>query len=475
MAPSFGTSGLRGLVTELTPDLVTGYIHAFLSTLSGCDTLFVGRDLRASSPEIAACVIDAARAAGVHAVPCGALPTPALALAAMHAKAAAVMVTGSHIPADRNGLKFYTPAGEISKADEAAISAAYTANTRLTAALPATLTDAAEAATAAYAARYIEAFGLTALKGLRIGIYRHSSVARDLLQEVFCALGAEVIPLGHSETFLPIDTEAISDEMRAQLRDWCSTHALDAIVSTDGDADRPMLTAASGAVIAGDILGVLTARFLGAQQIVTPISSNDMVRRLPEFTQVTLTRIGSPFVIAAMQEILAADPTAKPIGFEASGGFLLGFPASAPAQGSAQDIAAPLEPLLTRDSLLPLIVPLLAARKAGKDLAALIADLPPCFTAADRIQGINADKAAAFLNRLIDSNPARRAFFEPFGTIKSHDLTDGLRLDFESGDVIHLRPSGNAPEFRIYAQSGTQESARVLVAAAMKAVSAEVL
>ena len=94
------------------------------------------------------------------------------------------------------------------------------------------------------------------------------------------------------------------------------------------------------------------------------------------------SRIGSPFVIAAMQEILAADPTAKPIGFEASGGFLLGFPASAPAQGSAQDIAAPLEPLLTRDSLLPLIVPLLAARKAGKDLAALIADLPPCFTAA---------------------------------------------------------------------------------------------
>ena len=91
------------------------------------------------------------------------------------------------------------------------------------------------------------------------------------------------------------------------------------------------------------------------------------------------------------------------------------------------------------------------------------------------IAEVNADKAAAFLNRLIDSNPARRAFFEPFGTIKSHDLTDGLRLDFESGDVIHLRPSGNAPEFRIYAQSGTQESARVLVAAAMKAVSAEVL
>ena len=467
MAPSFGTSGLRGLVTDLTPDLVTAYIHAFLSTLSGCDTLFVGRDLRASSPEISGCVIEAARAAGFHAVDCGALPTPALALASMHAKAAAVMVTGSHIPEDRNGLKFYTPYGEISKADEAAISAAYAAGTHLTAAFPATLNDASKAATAAYSARYIEAFGLTALKGLRIGVYRHSSVARDLMQEVLSGLGAEVIALGHSDHFIPVDTEAVSAEMRALLADWCTTHKLDAIVSTDGDADRPMLTSASGVVIAGDILGVLTARFLGAKQIVTPVSSNDMVRRLPEFDQVTLTRIGSPFVIAAMEEILATHPAAKVIGFEANGGFLLGY--------AADGVAAPLGALLTRDSLLPMVAPLIAARQSGKDLLTLIDDLPPCFTAADRVQDIDRDKAATFLSTLVKSIPVRRAFFESFGTIKSGDLTDGLRVDFESGDVIHLRPSGNAPEFRIYAQSSSPQTALNLVAAAMKAVRAEIL
>ena len=100
--------------------------------------------------------------------------------------------------------------------------------------------------------------------------------------------------------------------------------------------------------------------------------------------------------------------------------------------------------------------------------------LSPPRAATDRIQGISPDKAAAFLNGLKGSIPARRAYSEPFGTIKSYDLTDGLRVDFVSGDVIHLRPSGNAPEFRIYAQSGTQESARVLVVAAMKAVSFEV-
>jgi phosphomannomutase len=52
------------------------------------------------------------------------LPTPALALAAMTESASAIMVTGSHIPDDRNGLKFYTLAGEITKADEAGILAA---------------------------------------------------------------------------------------------------------------------------------------------------------------------------------------------------------------------------------------------------------------------------------------------------------------------------------------------------------------
>ena len=51
----------------------------------------------------------------------GPLPTPALALAAAQRGAAGLMVTGSHIPDNRNGIKFYRPDGEISKADEEAI------------------------------------------------------------------------------------------------------------------------------------------------------------------------------------------------------------------------------------------------------------------------------------------------------------------------------------------------------------------
>lgn len=443
MAPAFGTSGLRGLVSELTNELVADYVLAFLTTVS-CDTLFVGRDLRPSSPRIAAVVCDTARSAGVDVVNCGELGTPALALASMSAGAAAIMVTGSHIPADRNGLKFYLPHGEILKEEEAKITQAYAAKARRNSTAAGTYRTMPEAE-ANYINRYISAFGAGALSGIRIGIYRHSSVARDTMEAIFKGLGAETIPLAHSDQFIPVDTEAVDPTTRAQLQSWCNEFTLDAIASTDGDADRPMLTDATGAVIPGDVLGVITSKFLGASHIVTPVSSNDMVRQIPEFKTVKLTRIGSPFVIAGMAEF----PNDKVVGFEANGGFLLGFTAQ---------LQHALPPLPTRDCMLPILAPLATAKTADIELSELVRSLPPCFTASDRLQNIDKSKAALFLKTLIEDEDAKNAFFAPFGKISNTDLTDGLRVEF-TGDfqVIHLRPSGNAPEFRVYTQSNSED------------------
>ncbi|MNH09144.1 hypothetical protein D3C79_685880 [compost metagenome] len=43
------------------------------------------------------------------------------------------------------------------------------------------------------------------------------------------------------------------------------------------------------------------------------------------------------------------------------------------------------------------------------------------------------------------------------------DQTDGLRIVFLGGDVLHLRPSGNAPELRCYAESDSVEGAKAIV------------
>ena len=58
---------------------------------------------------------------------------------------------------------------------------------------------------------------------------------------------------------------------------------------------------------------------------------------------------------------------------------------------------------------------------------------------------------------------AKVKFFKNMGPEAELDLTDGLRVHFDSGDVIHLRPSGNAPEFRIYAESSDERRAGYLV------------
>lgn len=450
MPPKFGTSGLRGLSVELTDALVADYTAAFLRACETGTGLFVGRDLRDSSPRISQAVMATAAAMDIAVTDCGVLPTPALALAAMQAGAGALMVTGSHIPADRNGLKFYTPKGEILKEHEAAINAELGHGPA-----PVAVTPASVDAPGAYAARYVDAFGAGALDGLRIGVYQHSSVARDIMIDVVAALGGDPVALARSEVFIPVDTEAVDAETRAMLAGWCSEHGLDAVISTDGDADRPMLTDASGTIVPGDVLGALSARRLGADVICTPVSSNTMIAAMPEFRTVTLTRIGSPFVVAAMEDALAQDPGARVVGYEANGGFLLGFEAEGP-EGT-------LTPLMTRDCLLPILAPLVAANEAGKPLAELVAALPARFTAADRVKGIEMEVSQAFL-KAMTGDPVRRAgFFDGMPAEASVDLTDGLRVTFEGGEVVHLRPSGNAPEFRCYAEAASFARAEALV------------
>lgn len=452
MAPKFGTSGLRGLVVELTPALVADHVRAFIAACPMGTGLFVGRDLRESSPMLADVVIAAARGEGVVVTDCGAVPTPALALAAMGAGAAAVMVTGSHIPADRNGLKFYLPSGEITKTDEAAILAAL--------GRPAGPGQGALArngtAGADWVARYVTALGPQALAGMRIGVWSHSAVCRDLLADALRGLGAGVVEVGRSDTFIPVDTEAVPDWARAQIAGWVAEHRLDALVSTDGDGDRPLVAAATGEVIPGDILGQITGRVVGAEVVVTPVSSNTGVEASGRFTSVIRTRIGSPFVIAGM----AAG--GRVVGYEANGGFLLGFAATLPG--------GLLAPLATRDSLLPILAPLVAAR--GKGLSALVAAEPPRFTAADRIEDVPTDRSAAVLAALTNDPAALSGLMATLAeTPDRTDLTDGLRVTCTSGRVVHLRPSGNAPEFRVYVEAESRSAADALLARALAAVS----
>jgi len=451
MPPKFGTSGLRGLVTELTDDLIRDHVVAFAKSCDIGNCVYVGQDLRDSSPRVATATMSALRDFGVDVVDCGAVVTPALAMAAMAKGSAAIMVTGSHIPADRNGIKFYIPDGEITKAHEAAILA------NLGSALDEHMEmgkQTAFNAEPAFVDRYLHGFGKTALAGRRIGVYAHSTVGRDLLQTILASLGADVTELGRSDTFIPVDTEAVDPETRSQLREWAAGSDLDAIVSMDGDGDRPLLTDETGEVISGDILGQLTAQFLNARHVVTPVSSNTGVKQLG-FESVLHTKIGSPFVIAGMEDV-----DGPVVGYEANGGFLLGFEAT----GSAGSI----DPLMTRDSVLPLVSVLVAGQ--GRPLSALMEHQPQRFTAADRLQNIERETSLDLIER-IKKDPAWFAGLFNASIIDTNE-TDGFRMTFADQTIIHVRPSGNAPELRVYVEAESAVAAGKLLDAAFSTIKA---
>ncbi|WP_293812074.1 phosphomannomutase [uncultured Bosea sp.] len=457
----FGTSGLRGLVSELVGLPTYSHVRAFCAMLredaaaGQAGEVLIGRDLRSSSPLIASQCAQAVLDAGFTPVDCGALPTPALALAAMERGSPAIMVTGSHIPDDRNGLKFYRATGEIDKADEARILA-WHARLAIAAAPEVSVEPARSEPIAAYRARYAAFFAADALKGLTVGVYQHSSVGRDVICEVLAALGATAVPLGRSDVFVPVDTEALRPEDEDLARRWAGGSRLDAIVSTDGDADRPLVADETGRFLRGDLVGALTAHFLGADAIVTPVTSNSALDRPGLFESVIRTRVGSPYVIAGMAEARAAGAETI-LGFEANGGVLLG-------SDVVQD-GRHLPALPTRDAMLPILATLALARHAGKPLSAIAADARFAIALSNRLQEVPQDRTAALIARL-DAEDAdfRDSTFAPHGAVAARDRRDGLRLTLGNGATVHFRASGNAPELRVYVEAPTPEAAQALLA-----------
>ena len=467
----FGTSGARGLVEAMSDEICYLYTVAFLQYLStdgqiklGCEIAIAG-DLRASTPRIFSAVIHAIEAEGYQPLYCGEIPSPAVALIGIERQIPSIMVTGSHIPDDRNGIKFNKPAGEILKPDEEGIRSQMVI-------VPDSLFDDVggfievvplpevnPAGRTGYLNRYLNIFPRTLFSGLRVGVYEHSGVARDLLSEVLAALGAEVVKLGRSEQFIPVDTEAIRPEDVLLARQWVQEHKLDCVVSTDGDADRPLVSDEHGEWLRGDIAGILTAQYLKAEAVVTPVSSNSAVELCGFFDSVLRTRIGSPYVIEGMQLVMAKYGIGV-VGYEANGGFL--------QQTPIELFGKTLTPLPTRDALMVIVAILALSQEQQCSISELCSQLPARFTYSDRIKefplDLSREKIELFSSEIFQQDAAafELLFGKGFGHITKIDYSDGVRFTLESGDVIHLRPSGNAPELRCYTEANSHHRASEL-------------
>ncbi|MGH7268886.1 MAG: hypothetical protein ACREJ3_00520, partial [Polyangiaceae bacterium] len=519
---AFGTSGLRGLVKDIT-DLeayinVKGGLRYLIATgdiRAGCRVVVAG-DLRPSTDRILAAAARAIVDEGCHVDNAGKIPTPALIAHAIRSRAAGVMVTGSHIPFDRNGIKMSRSVGEILKSDEAGIAREVARvrdeeygraaddspfDSKGGLRMPATLPPVDRAAEEAYVRRYTGGFPRGCLAGMRVIVYEHSAVGREVLSRILRELGAEVIAMGRSDTFVALDTENVTGGQIDRLEGLviaAERQGFDAqaVVSTDGDSDRPLVAAVVPGseaghggrrvrFLPGDLLGLVVAELLSAGAAAVPISANDAVEcRLRErgaFLQ--KTKIGSPYVVSAIDEMTRAGRKTPIVGWEANGGFLLG---SDVTLGGAAIAALP-----TRDSVLPILANLFAAARQGIALTALWHGLPKRFGASGLLDEVPVSVTRALMALLaapgdatevdfaLDAPPpgwreirARLArAFTPalgFGEIVRVNVLDGVRATFHNGDVAHVRPSGNAPQLRIYSNSDSQERADFIVAEGLR-------
>jgi phosphomannomutase len=507
----FGTSGRRGKVVDLTQLEV--YLNAlaeleYLQSLSPAeggiqrgDPFYFALDLRPSSSEfvsleqgrgeLAQAIVAAIGDAGMQAVNLGRIPTPALASFALSRSKGSIMVTGSHIPFDRNGYKTNSSRGELLKQQEAPINeqvkqvrkrlyeqpweqSRFDERGMLKGGHQSLPVENGEARSA-YIDRFTNFFSGSSLNGKRLLVYQHSAVGRDLLVEILERLGAQVVKGGRSETFVPIDTENIDAAQLAVIQALAdeaaaSSGPLHAVVSTDGDSDRPLVLGVDPVTrrvqfFGGDLLGMVVAEYLQADAVVLPINCNDAIDRGKLAPMVEpKTRIGSPFVIAGMEAALKKGKK-RVCGWEANGGFLTGSPITRNG--------ATLQPLPTRDAGLPILGALFAAEQDGLSLIDLFARLPKRFSRAALLKQFPRATALKIVGRF--SPPAAgeairkdlTQFFSPalgFDSVVGVDYTDGVRILFANGEVAHVRPSGNADELRIYAVADTQSRADAIAA-----------
>jgi mannose-6-phosphate isomerase class I len=517
---AFGTSGLRGLVRDMTNLEVYVNVRGFLSWLTRRGdvakggAVFVAGDLRPSTSAIAPdddfrgdilqAVSRAIQDHGLSVINLGLIPTPALVFYAMRQAAPSIMVTGSHIPFDRNGLKFTRPSGEMLKADEQPVLAAVSEARRDEYERPfeqsifdergmlkpdsrVDMQEADHVAAEAYVRRYAAAFPRGALEGKKVLVWEHSAVGRDLLVRILRELGALVVTSGRSDTFVAVDTEAVNEQMIGALQALVDSNggaSLSAVVSTDGDGDRPLVLAVDAghvSFIPGDLLGLLAARFLGVRHAAVPISCNDAVDEYCRAGGIELvkTRIGSPYVIEAM----------RVAGWEGNGGFLTAAPITVPGGGA-------LEPLPTRDAVLPILCALLSLDARGTlpkrySRSEVLRDFP-MVAAHEIMRWLTPSNHAVVEADFVHSGPevsfsdgTRRVlagddplveelggiragmarYFDSAGgfpEVRQLNWLDGVRARFSSNDVVHLRPSGNAPEMRLYTNAAAPERARAM-------------
>jgi len=290
----FGTDGVRGVVGDsLTAELVERLGKA-AALWCGRGRIFIGRDTRASGPELEDAFADGIASAGGIAVLAGVLPTPAVALLGLDL---AAVISASHNPPEYNGVKFFDRDGrKLTDAAEEEIEALLDAPARGGGEI-----DRVEVAEDSYLEHVLERFG-SDLTGLRIAVDCANGAYAGLAPQAFEQLGAEVTAIGNEPDGTNINVGCGATDLRP-LAELVREDGFDLGIAFDGDGDRMLAVDERGEPVDGDQILAVLALDLEVEGVGVTTMTNLGFHRLMEERgiRVVVTDVGDRYVLEALR------------------------------------------------------------------------------------------------------------------------------------------------------------------------------
>ncbi|HXY85942.1 MAG TPA: phosphoglucosamine mutase [Gaiellaceae bacterium] len=290
----FGTDGVRGVVGgSLTIELVER-LGSAVATWSGRGRVFVGRDTRASGPELERALARGIAMAGGSAVLSGVLPTPAVALLALDVGA---VISASHNPPEYNGVKLFDGEGrKLTDAQEEEIEALLDAPAHGGGEI-----DEVVVATDSYLTHVLERFG-SDLSGVRIVVDCANGAYSGIAPKAFEQLGAQVTTIGDSPDGMNINVGCGATDLRA-LQHAVPSAGAHLGVAFDGDGDRMLAVDERGEVVDGDqVVAVLALAHEVELVAVTTMTNLGFHKLMDEHgIRVVTTDVGDRYVLEALR------------------------------------------------------------------------------------------------------------------------------------------------------------------------------
>ena len=292
----FGTDGVRGVVGE---DLTTSLVERLgrASALwSGGGRVFVGRDTRASGPDLEEAFARGVSSAGGNAVLAGVLPTPAVALLALDL---GTVISASHNPPQYNGVKFFDAEGrKLSDATEEEIEALLDA--------PAVESPGeihhVDVATDSYLEHIVERFG-SDLSGMRIAVDCANGAYSGIAPQAFEQLGAQVTAIASDPDGQNINVGCGATDL-SLLQGVVLEGGYDLGIAFDGDGDRMLAVDGQGEAVDGDQILAVLALDLGVDLVAVTVMTNLGFHQLmgEQGIEVVVTNVGDRYVLGALRE-----------------------------------------------------------------------------------------------------------------------------------------------------------------------------